>query len=77
MSGAIVGTVKDPTGAVVRGATVTLVQSGTNATQTTTTDSDGRFAFPSVATGDYTLTVTMTGFLKTASSVCENERHLE
>jgi len=67
-SGAVVGTVKDPTGALVSGATITLIQQGTNASQTTTTDAGGRFAFPSVAPGEYTLTIVMTGFRKTTVS---------
>jgi hypothetical protein len=65
-SGAVAGTVTDPTGAVVSGATVTLVQEGTNATQTATTDSGGRYTFPRVAPGEYTLTIFAKGFRKTS-----------
>ena len=42
-SGVVTGAVTDPTGAVVPSATVTLIQQGTNVTQTTTTDSSGRY----------------------------------
>ncbi len=64
-TGVVLGTVTDPTGAVVSGATVTLVQSGTNYTLTATTDKGGRYIFPSVAPAEYTLTITAKGFRKT------------
>ncbi|HXW91131.1 MAG TPA: carboxypeptidase-like regulatory domain-containing protein [Terriglobales bacterium] len=64
-SGAIVGIVKDPSGAVVRGASVNLVEPSTNATQNTKTDSGGRYVFSSVAPGIYTLSFTASGFRKT------------
>ena len=61
-SGAVVGTVSDPSGAVVPKAEVTLVNAGTNATQTTTSNDSGGFTFPNVAPGLYTLTVKLGGF---------------
>jgi hypothetical protein len=64
-SGAIIGTIKDPTGAIVQGATLTLVETATNQSQTTTTDAGGRFFFPSVAPGQYSLTIAAKGFRKT------------
>src|SRR5260370_6947674 len=45
-TGAVSGIVTDPTGAIVPGPTVTLTQQNTNVTQTTTTDSSGRYLFP-------------------------------
>jgi carboxypeptidase family protein len=42
-----------------------LVQPGTNLTQTTRTDSGGRFTFPAVAPGNYNLTISASGFRKT------------
>jgi hypothetical protein len=65
-SGAVVGTVKDPTGAVVAGATVTLTAIATSQTQTATSDTAGRYSFPLVAPGEYTLTITAKGFRKTS-----------
>ncbi|HXZ42301.1 MAG TPA: carboxypeptidase-like regulatory domain-containing protein [Terriglobales bacterium] len=64
-NGAVVGTVRDASGAVVRGATVTLVQPGTSLTQTAKTDSGGRFAFPAVLPGTYNITFSASGFRKT------------
>lgn len=64
-SGAVVGTITDPTGAVVSGATVTLVQTSTNFTLKATTDKGGRYIFPSVTPGEYALTITAKGFRQT------------
>ena len=64
-SGLVSGTVADPSGAVVPGAQVTLVQRATNASQSTTTDAAGRYAFPAVIPGDYTLNVLAKGFRTT------------
>ncbi len=64
-SGVVIGTVTDPTGAVVRGANVTMVETATNFTLTATTDSGGRYIFPVVAPGEYSLTIVAKGFRKT------------
>ena len=48
-SGAIQGAVTDANGAVVPGATVEAKNLGTNATNSFTTDADGRFVFSLVA----------------------------
>ncbi len=61
-TGMVQGTVVDPTGAVVPGATVTLTNKTTNVTATTTTDATGRYLFPAVDPGKYSLKVTSTGF---------------
>jgi hypothetical protein len=54
------GTVKDPSGAVVPGATIQL--SGSGAEQRKNTDRNGQFSFPSVASGQYQLRITAKGF---------------
>ncbi len=64
-TGTIVGTVTDPTGAVVPKAAVTLLNSATNESQTSATNGQGQFVFPNVAPGTYRVTVKMAGF-KTA-----------
>src|SRR5712664_1697892 len=64
-TGTVAGTVTDPVGAVVPGAAVTLIQQGTNATQSTTTDSSGRYLFAGVNPGKYSLKVTGKGFRTT------------
>ena len=61
-TGIVSGVVTDPSNAVVVGAKVTLAQQGTNLTQNTVTDSVGRYVFPAVRPGSYTLTVSASGF---------------
>jgi len=61
-AGAILGTVTDASGAVVKGATVTLTNEGTAATLSTTTGDDGGYKFAPVKIGGYTVGVTIQGF---------------
>src|SRR5438477_8152501 len=65
-TGTIVGTVTDPSGAVISGAKVTLTNLGTNASLTTTTQADGTYKFSPVRIGTYKIDVTAQGF-QTAS----------
>ena len=60
--GTIRGTVTDPTGAAVVGATVTTKNVATGLTQTTQTGVDGTYTFLYLPAGTYTVTVTMAGF---------------
>ncbi len=62
----ISGTVADSTGAVVPGAVVEFVETGTKATRQQTTNVAGQYIFPSVPPGDYQLKATLRGF-RTAS----------
>jgi hypothetical protein len=59
------GTVTDPTGAIVPGATVTLTNKETNRTQQTTASDEGFYRFSQLAPGQYTLSVEQPGFKKT------------
>jgi hypothetical protein len=61
-SGTIAGTVTDESGAVVPAATITIVNEGTNATTTVTSNSDGTFVSAAMPIGVYTITVTQQGF---------------
>lgn len=61
-SGAVAGTVKDVSGAVVKGAQVTLTNQETQVSQKTLSTSSGTYTFGSVPLGTYTLTVTFHGF---------------
>lgn len=61
----ISGTVRDTTGAVVPGASVTLINEATGVSQQQKTTPSGLFSFPSIAVGSYTVSVEMEGF-KTA-----------
>ena len=63
--GSLRGTVADPNGAAISGASVTLKQFGTNEEFKATTDSQGNFAFPQLAPGKYSVTVEASGFKKT------------
>jgi hypothetical protein len=56
------GTVKDPQGAIVRGATVTLINERTKDERKTVTRDDGDFVFSAVNPGEYTLKVEAAGF---------------
>ena len=61
-TGVIEGTVSDETGGRLPGATVTLVNRGTNFTRELTTDADGRFRALLLPLGDYVITVSLSGF---------------
>lgn len=61
-TGTIQGTVSDPNGAAVAGATVDIKNIDTNFTRNLSTDEDGRFVALSLPPGRYTLTVSKQGF---------------
>jgi Carboxypeptidase regulatory-like domain len=71
VSGTILGTVTDDTGAVVAGAKVTIVNEGTGLTRTVTADNHGEYNAPSLPTGHYTVTSEMSGFKTVALSNIE------
>ncbi|HTX34289.1 MAG TPA: carboxypeptidase regulatory-like domain-containing protein [Bryobacteraceae bacterium] len=60
----VLGTVTDPTGAVVVGAKVTLTEANTNVSRIGKTNESGNFVFPDLPPGNYFVTVEMTGFKK-------------
>ena len=60
--GSVVGTVSDPSGAVVPGATVTLTSKQTGVDRSDKTDEGGRYSFVNVLPGQYNIQVTSTGF---------------
>jgi hypothetical protein len=61
----IVGTVTDPSGAVVPSATVTATQTKTNTlVATVKTGGDGAYVFPALLPTNYSITVIATGFEK-------------
>ncbi len=70
-TGGIEGTVKDPSGAVVPNATVTIKSTGTTAgfSRTVTTNEEGYFLVLNVLPGTYDITTEGTGFQKTTTSV--------
>src|SRR5438876_362826 len=58
------GSVKDQSGALVSGATVTLTNLETNAVRTAETTTSGAFAFERVPVGDYEVRIEAKGFRK-------------
>ena len=61
-TGRLIGTVTDPGGAVVPGATVTVKDTQTGREQTATASDEGAFAFNQLSFGIYTVTVTADGY---------------
>src|SRR5215472_6267251 len=61
-TGAVLGTVTDPGGAVTPGVLVELTNSATNESRSTQTNSAGEYVFPNVNPGTYNLRFTKTGF---------------
>jgi carboxypeptidase family protein/TonB-dependent receptor-like protein len=66
-TGQIAGVVKDPSGAVVSGAKVTLTNSA-GAVREATTDGNGRYSFPSIEPGQHELRVDASGFAAATST---------
>ena len=60
--GTILGTVADPTGAVVAGAKVTVRNVGTGLERRTETSPDGSYSIPELPIGTYNVTVAQSGF---------------
>src|SRR5467141_3999065 len=65
-SGTITGTVTDPSGAAVPGATVDVVNERTGAARQAVTNEEGSYSFPELDEGSYRLTVNKGGFKKLA-----------
>ena len=68
VTGALLGTVQDASGAVVPGANVTLTNEGTNVTNKTASGSQGFYTFPNLNPGQYSVTVEAKGFKKMVST---------
>jgi len=60
----LVGTVTDNTGAIVPGATVTIVETATGITRSGTSNGSGNYTFPNLPPGYYSVTVTAPLFKK-------------
>src|ERR1700730_16179306 len=63
-SAGIAGQVIDATRAALPGATVTVINAGTNAQRVATTDPEGRFTVPNLSAATYIIRVELSGFKK-------------
>jgi carboxypeptidase family protein len=68
VTASISGTVTDPSGAVVAGATVTATNIDTGVATTQSTNAAGFYSFQSLALGNYTIDVTQAGFKEYAQT---------
>src|SRR5580765_3321496 len=62
VTGAIVGTVSDPSGAPIKGATVTATDTERGTLWTATTNDSGAYSLLRLPVGSYTVKVTDAGF---------------
>ena len=69
VSGELNGTLTDPSGAVVPGATITLKNLDTGAAQSTTTNNTGAYRFNFLKPGSYQVSITQTGFQQVTRNV--------
>src|SRR6266568_5101861 len=60
--GTITGTITDPSGALIPGAKITLVNVETDTRSETVSTSTGNYTLPALAVGNYTLKVEHEGF---------------
>lgn len=68
-NGKVTGTVKDPGGAVVSGADVSLLTANRAVLRATVTDVSGNFTLDNIAPGDYQLNVDAGGFVRYRAAV--------
>ena len=66
--GRILGTVSDPTGAVIPGAKISITNIKTEMTRQLVTTSDGTYVAPNLEPGMYTVTAEAPGFKKAVST---------
>ena len=64
-SGQISGYVRDSSLAVIAGATITIINEGSNDQRNTTTNSNGFYVIPNLPVGKYTVAAEVAGFKKT------------
>jgi hypothetical protein len=69
VTGAISGTISDPSGAVIVGATLNLKNNATGEMLTTNSHADGVYQFALLKPGTYSLTVTQQGFKQLSQTV--------
>jgi carboxypeptidase family protein len=67
-TGSIVGTVTDPSGGVIAGATVTVANMDTNIETKSTTDASGNYVVTPLPIGRYSVAIEAPGFKKSVNS---------
>src|SRR5438067_9843290 len=73
ITGDLVGTVADQTGAIIPGANVIATNAGTRSKRSTTTNENGEFTFALLQTGEYVLEISAPGFQRyTVSKITLN-----
>ena len=68
ITGRLVGTVLDPTGAAVPGAEISAINQNTGITTNAKSEASGNYVFPTLPTGTYTVKVTAAGFRAAVST---------
>ncbi len=63
-TGTIAGSVKDPSGGVLPGVTITLTNEGTGTSQTSVTNAQGSYQFPALRSGAYSIAAELQGFTR-------------
>jgi len=61
-NGSLSGTVSDPSGSVIQGATITLVNIGLRSTYATVSNVQGYYSLPNLPVGHYDMTIEACGF---------------
>ncbi len=77
VTGVVLGTVTDPSGQAIPGASVTLISEATGDQRSAKTEVSGSFMFPAVPSGAYTIRIESQGFQrfeKTGNRLTPNER---
>lgn len=72
-TGGLGGTVSDPNGALVQGATITVKNTATNLSRTAVTNDGGRWSLTLLPVGSYTISYEKEGFKKSVSHATEVE----
>ena len=71
-TGTVAGSVTDPSGAVVAGATVMLTDTSTKSSRSVTTNEAGRYIFVDVTPGAYDVSISKPGFSTTKTQTAVN-----
>ncbi len=69
-TGSILGTVRDASGAVIPGASVTVTDTGKGTTSVKQTDTEGNYSVPYLLPGSYNISVEMKGFKRSIAEQC-------